>query len=225
MPEPTAKRNLTGNVHFPGVEVDYAQTRRLFAGAGRTPCCLLAGIGPLHTRAFDRLSHARNTAMSHNGKSHLIKTDYRLVRYPLILRLRVQRTQSAAVGIHHPCALRRFTPRFPAENYLSRHPGIRLHMSYLKRNRSHILQRPAFKMYPCQTTWSRTHLAGTKSLSRSHIFRQICSSHSTPHPKPQPILLSIQSHIAMGTIGSRNRGTKPLIMFRLLQATRSTVTK
>src|SRR5688572_11871793 len=107
MPQAAAALRLAGDVDVLVAEIYDGETGRMLARATWAPAVARADL-----------------PMAENGECHLIATDYGLVRHPIIGSLRIERTQSRAVGLHGPRALRRFAAGFPTENDFVRHPGI-----------------------------------------------------------------------------------------------------
>src|SRR5665647_403119 len=127
MPEAAPVRYLPGNDHLSCIDIDNSKTGWLLSGTARSPSSFLTGIRTANRCSWFGFTRCfRNFPVSHDGNSHFSGTDDGLMCNPLKSSLRIKRTETRSVRIDDPGALRRFSSRFPAENYLSGYPWIAL---------------------------------------------------------------------------------------------------
>src|SRR5258706_4863563 len=140
MPQATAARRLSGYRDFPCAKVNYRQSGRLFTSARWSPFGLLARISAAYRGPGAHiLCTACDLSVPHNGQSHFVFGNDRLVRYPFVLGFGIQRPQPAAVGKYRPGSLRSLAAGFPTKNDLAGYPRICLYVSDLKWDRNDVL--------------------------------------------------------------------------------------
>src|SRR5579872_5478451 len=98
MPETAAAGCLARYRHFPGPEIDDSQPCRFLPGAGWAPGRFLSRVGAVDRSPCLRpTARARDLAMTHDRHGHFIAGDHRLMRYPFIRSLGIERTQTTAI--------------------------------------------------------------------------------------------------------------------------------